>query len=114
MEESSRMRTYIIRKLLWFPIMLLAISFLSFLAVGLVTESNVNQIVIYVNGEEGPDSANTKDVIKHQLGIEQPFWLHYLRWMGIVRQENGNFRGILQGSLGEPLYPIKDGRGPRA
>jgi len=40
----------------------------------------------------------------HRLGNDQPIWLHYLRWMGFVKQPDGSFRGVIQGYLGQSLW----------
>jgi hypothetical protein len=42
--------------------------------------------------------------VEHQLGLDQPFHIHYLRWMGLVKQEDGQYHGVLQGDLGDSLW----------
>ena len=84
--------------------MLLAISVLSFLAVGLVQNSGIDYIMSNVSGGVSFDYGAAEIDLRHHLGIDHPMWLHYLRWMGIVKQEDGQFRGILEGNLGESLF----------
>jgi ABC-type dipeptide/oligopeptide/nickel transport system permease component len=91
------MKKDIIRRLLLVPPMLLVISILSFLAIGLVPRSNFDLISI-------SDDSPTPDELWHRLDNDQPIWLHYLRWMGIVKQPDGSFRGILEGYLGQSIW----------
>jgi len=46
----------------------------------------------------------SEEVLRHQLGLDVPVPTQYGRWVGVVRQEDGNFNGILQGSLGTSLW----------
>jgi len=98
------MRTYITGRLLLALIMLVAISILSFLVVGLAPYSGIDVIMSNVSGGAVYDYQAAEIDLRHSLGIDQPVWLHYLRWIGLVRQEDGRFRGILEGNLGRSLF----------
>jgi ABC-type dipeptide/oligopeptide/nickel transport system permease component len=96
------MKTFIFKKLLMVILMFIVISILAFLAIGLILRSNFDLISI-------SDDSPTPDELWHRLGNDQPIWLHYLRWMGIAKQPDGNFRGILEGDLGQSLWSPQDG-----
>ena len=42
--------------------------------------------------------------IRHNLGLDQPFWVYYARWLGVMKQEDGRFSGVLEGDLGQSLW----------
>ncbi len=42
--------------------------------------------------------------LRHQLGLDPPIHIHYLRWMGMMKQEDGKYGGVLQGNLGDSLW----------
>lgn len=43
-------------------------------------------------------------IIRHSLGLNQPIHIHYLRWMGLMKQEDGQYRGVFQGDLGHSIW----------
>ncbi len=98
------MRVLIVRRLQLVPPMLLAISILSFLPVGLSPDSGIDYIMSNLTGGPGFDFRAAEIDLRHHLGLDQPISLHYLRWMGIVKQPDGKFRGVLEGDLGQSLF----------
>jgi len=42
--------------------------------------------------------------LERQLGLDVPLMHQYGRWMGVVPQADGNFRGVFQGDLGSSLW----------
>ena len=104
------MKAYAIRRLLLVPPMLLTISILSFLAGALVPQTQFHMMVeqqtpsLPASGWI-PNLAEKEAEISHQLGNDQPIWLHYLRWIGVVKQQDGELRGVLEGDLGQSLFP---------
>ena len=95
------MKNYILGRLIRVPPMLLGITVLSFLVVTLVPKYTINPMVTVFPQTPGITEAE----IAHRLGTDQPIWLHYLRWMGVVWQEDGRFRGVLEGDLGRSWLP---------
>ena len=93
-----------LKKLLAAVSILLAISVLSFLVVGIPSESGIDFIMSNVSGGASFDYETAEIELRHQLGVDQPIWLHYLRWMGLMKQEGGQFRGIIEGDLGQSLF----------
>jgi hypothetical protein len=77
------------------------ITVISFL-VGRCPESEIDKImstISYVGSE-----AETRASIRHAMGTDQPIHLHYLRWLGIWPQENGQFQGVMEGYLGDEAW----------
>jgi len=53
----------------------------------------------------------TVEYVSQQLGMDEPIYIQYGRWLGIVPQEDGEIKGVLQGDLGNSLWvrtPILD------
>jgi len=64
-------------------------------------------------GSEGgyPDVEVARQAIEHRLGLDVSIPVQYGRWMGVIPQEDGSFRGVLQGNLGNSLWkgtPVKE------
>ncbi len=103
------MRTYIIKRLLLvIPTMILA-SLIIFCGMRLIPGSAIDLMV----REAGIGSYGKVDraSIEQALGLDQPVYVQYGRWVGVVRDADGNFSGILQGSLGNSLWegtPVLD------
>ncbi len=95
------MKVYVIRRLLQVPPMLLAITVLAFMVI------RVGPVSEILNRESPPDPtppATIEARVRHWLGTDQPVWLHYLRWPGVMKQEDGRFSGVLEGDLGQSLW----------
>jgi len=45
-----------------------------------------------------------RETIAHELGLDQPIYVQYGRWLGVVPQGDGNFSGIFQGDFGKSLW----------
>jgi ABC-type dipeptide/oligopeptide/nickel transport system permease component len=82
---------------MWF-----AITIISFLATRCVTDSAINHII---SDSPIPEMDMTaKPVLRHLFGLDQPIHIHYLRWMGLVKQEDGHYHGVFQGNLGHSVW----------
>jgi len=62
--------------------------------------------MIVINTVSGPETDYDEISFElwHRLGNDQPIVLHYLRWMGLMKQEDGLYHGVLQGDLGQSLW----------
>ncbi len=94
------MRVYSTRRLLRVPLMLMAITVVAFAALRFPPVSNV---VLMIEVYPQPDETLVARV-EHMLGRDQSVWLHYARWLGVARQEDGGFSGILEGDLGRSVW----------
>jgi|WetSurMetagenome_2_1015567.scaffolds.fasta_scaffold191867_1 hypothetical protein len=77
------------------------ITIISFMAIVCVTESDINQIIADTTT---PTKNQIMPYLVQVLGLNQPIHIHYLRWMGLMKQEDGQYKGVLQGNLGESLW----------
>ena len=85
------MKRYILRRLLWLVPVLFLISFFSF---SLMHLSPGDPAVLYLS--QGGDAPNPEavELLREQLGLNQPFLVQYGRWLA----------GVLQGDLGVSIF----------
>ena len=93
------MRTYIIRRLLLMIPTLFIASLIVFFAVRLIP----GDIIDMMMAEVQTVSIIDKTALEQELGLDVPIVTQYGRWMGVWPQEDGSFRGIFQGNLGNSL-----------
>ena len=85
------MRTYIIRRLLLAIPTVFLVSFMVFLTIRLIPGSIVDLMLNQYQWVTNMDI----NVIKHNLGMDVPIYIQYLRWMGNI---------ILHGDFGKSLW----------
>jgi ABC-type dipeptide/oligopeptide/nickel transport system permease component len=100
--EIRTKRTYLIRRLLQVAHMWLAITVVSFMATRCVPDSTIDRIIADVPIPEV--DIKMKPILRHLLGLDQPIHIHYLRWMGFMKQEDGQYHGVLEGDLGHSVW----------
>jgi peptide/nickel transport system permease protein len=98
------MRTYIIRRLLRLLPTILLVTIIVFLTVRFVPGSLIDLLASQQAGEAAVDPEEIADQIRRDLGLDQPVWKQYLRWLGAWQQDDGTFSGVVQGDLGESLW----------
>ncbi len=81
------MSRYLIRRLLQMIPLLLGISILSFL---IIKAAPGDPLVVYIDPNKPPPSAEDMNRLRAQLGLDQPVPVQYVRWLG----------NALQGDLG--------------
>jgi len=89
------MFAYIIRRLLLLIPSLVLVSWLVFGLVTLMPGDVIDAIQGY-----SPDLQINRPALERELGLDQPIYIQYARWMGFLPQRDGNFSGVLQGTLG--------------
>ena len=89
------MRAYIIRRLLILLPTLFVATFLIFFAVRLVPGDAIDAMLAEPGAEEIDRAA-----VERALGLDAPVLIQYGRWLGVVRQADDSFSGILQGVFG--------------
>jgi peptide/nickel transport system permease protein len=82
---------------------LLLITIAVFLSVRFIP-GNVIDLMVAQMGLTDGTSQDARIYIEQELGLNVPLPLQYVRWLGVVPQENGEFRGLLQGDLGKSLW----------
>ena len=97
------MTSYVIRRLLLFIPTLLAVTVLVFFSVRFVP-GNVIDMMVAQLGPTGETTEVNRAELEKALGLDVPIPLAYVRWLGVAPQENGQFRGVIQGDLGKSLF----------
>ena len=108
------MRAYIARRLLIaLPTLLLAT-----IVVFVLTELMPGDIIDAMRAAAGGDTELDRAALEKSLGLDAPLYIAYGRFLGVVPQVDGDFRGLLQGNLGtswyqkEPVAKLIAGRWP--
>ncbi len=79
--------SYVVQRLLTFPLILLGVSVLVFVSIRLVPG---DAITAMLGTEAGLLTPDQRAALAAYFGIDQPVWAQYLRWLG----------GLVQGDLG--------------
>lgn len=89
---------YVIRRILWLPIILFIVSFITFLLFRVVPG---DPIMVILGDRYEPDSIATIN-LRHELGYDQPIIVQYTKYMG----------GVLRGDFGKSskhgMLPVRD------
>ena len=98
------MRAYIVRRLLLIIPTLFLVTVIVFLTVRFIPGDLIDLMAADVEGQGEVTPEEIAEMIRHDLGLDQPILLQYLRWLGAWQQEDGTFSGILEGNLGASLW----------
>jgi peptide/nickel transport system permease protein len=82
---------------------LLVVSLVAFLSVRFIP-GNVVDIMLAQAAGSSSITAESRQTLIHAMGLDVPLPIQYGRWLGVLPQEDGQFRGILEGSLGTSLW----------
>ncbi len=99
------MRAYIIRRLLLFIPTMFLVSFLIFFPIRFIP-GDVVQIMVAEHEwqiEVGKEE-EAIEVVRKELGLDVPVLTQYGRWLGVVRDQDGEYAGLFQGNLGRSLW----------
>ena len=94
------MNSYVARRLLLAIPTIFLITVIVFLTIRMVPGSVVDMMASNLQISNALD----KQAIEQQLGLDEPIVTQYLRWLGVIRDRDGSFDGLLQGSLGRSLW----------
>ncbi len=100
------MRAYVIRRLLLIVPTLLAVTIAVFMTVRFIPGSTIDLMIAEIQSTGGAD-ADPKAMeafLRHELGLDKPIPVQYLRWLGVIKQDDGRFSGVLEGDLGHSLW----------
>jgi peptide/nickel transport system permease protein len=89
------MRAYVIRRVLVLIPTLLLVTIFIFFLIRLIP-GDVIDMMLAQAGDAGVD----REALEKQLGLDAPQIVQYGRWLGVLRQPDGRFAGLLQGDLG--------------
>jgi peptide/nickel transport system permease protein len=93
------MRTYIIRRILLIIPTLFMASLIVFFAVRLIP----GDIIDIMMAEVSTVSVIDKSALEAELGLDVPIIEQYGRWIGVWPHDDGSFKGLVQGDLGNSL-----------
>jgi ABC-type dipeptide/oligopeptide/nickel transport system permease component len=98
--------SYIAKKIITASTMLWGITVVSFLVARIIPDSVIVKLVSenHVQGIVGYSVDEIKTIIIHAYGLDQPIQIHYLRWMGLMIQEDSQYHGVFQGDLGYSIW----------
>ena len=101
------MTAYAIRRLVLIIPTLILVTLIVFMLVRFIPGTALDQMVMQMSeySEYGRDL--NVDLLKEQLGLDQPVHIQYGRWAGFLPQEDGKFRGVLEFNLGDSLWMNK-------
>ncbi|GAI77022.1 unnamed protein product, partial [marine sediment metagenome] len=94
------MRAYIIRRLLLVIPTIFLVTILVFFVIRLIPGDIIDQMV----RERTFLTAEDRAILEQAMGLDVPIHVQYARWIGVVRDADDNFNGLLQGSLGNSLF----------
>ncbi len=100
------MLAYIVRRVLLAILTIWAITVLSFIIIQLPPGDYVTSYIAAMSASGSAVSQAEADALREQLGLNQPIYVQYLKWMGLILQ--GNF-----GMAMEWARPVRDVIGDR-
>jgi peptide/nickel transport system permease protein len=83
---------------------LFIVSIVVFLVVRLIPGDAVDAIVAKMRVTGGGTVSVDREAVEHMLGLDVAVHVQYGRWLGLLPQEDGRYRGILQGHLGKSFW----------
>ncbi|MBN1546609.1 MAG: ABC transporter permease [Syntrophaceae bacterium] len=93
------MRAYVIRRILVLIPTILMVTLIIFFLIRLIPGDLVDMIQA-----QSIDSAVDREALEEALGLDAPLIVQYGRWLGVVPQPDGKFRGLFQGDLGSSAW----------
>lgn len=96
------MREYILRRLLIIPIIIVGVSFLTFLTFRIIPG---DAAVLICGFSCTPETLRD---IRHDLALDEPWYDQYGQWLGVVKDEDGEYSGIFEGNLGTSFFTDLD------
>ncbi len=94
------MKSYVVKRIL---LIIPTIFLISVIIFGLIRAVPGN-VVDMMTAQLGSYRQIDREEIEQKLGLDQPVYKQYGRWLGVVPDEDGELNGILQGNFGESLW----------
>ena len=98
------MRAYVIRRLLLTAPTLLMVTLIVFMLVRFIPGDVIDMMIAQMQESSGMGAELTEEYLEEALGLNEPLMVQYGRWLGVVPQKTGEYKGILQFDLGESLW----------
>src|SRR5206468_13083330 len=87
--EAPHMVSFMVRRLILAVFTTIAISILSFLIIHLPPGDYVTTYIAQQAANGGSVSEQAAQALRAQYGLDQPVWVQYFKWMGLIA--SGNF-----------------------
>jgi peptide/nickel transport system permease protein len=85
---------YLVRRLILAALTVWAVSVLAFVIIQLPPGDYITSYIAQMSASGSSVSQQDADALRHEYGLDQPVWIQYLRWMGMVLR--GNFGMALE------------------
>jgi peptide/nickel transport system permease protein len=92
------MREYIIRRLLLVPLIMFGVSLLTFMAFRIIPG---DAAVLICQFNCTPESLAD---IREELGLDEPWYQQYGEWLGVLKNDNGEFSGVFELDFGDSFF----------
>jgi peptide/nickel transport system permease protein len=96
------MLAYLVRRLILAVLTSLAVSVLAYVVIELPPGDYITSYIAQMSSSGSFVSAQEAEALRRQYGLDQPIYIQYLRWMGMVLQ--GNFGMAMEYT--RPVYEV--------
>jgi len=83
------------------------ITIVVFLLVRFIPGDVIDMMLAQMSEQSGMGAELTAEYLRQAMGLDQPLFVQYGRWMGFLQNTDGDFKGVIQGYLGESLWKNK-------
>jgi peptide/nickel transport system permease protein len=101
------MTAYIIRRLSLVIPTMLVVTIVVFLSVRFIPGDVIDMMIAQM-GSSGSVSNLDRQYLEKAMGLDVPIHVQYFRWLGVAPQDDGQFRGLLEGNIGKSLWKQQD------
>jgi peptide/nickel transport system permease protein len=98
------MRAYLIRRFFLAIPTLFLVTLIVFVLVRFIPGDVIDMMINEMGEASGMGSELNAEYLREELGLNDPLFVQYGRWLGVVPQKTGEYSGILQFDLGESLW----------
>ncbi len=97
------MTAYAVRRLTLIVPTMFVVTLVVFLSVRFIP-GDVIDVMIAQMGSSGSVSGLSRQSLEKAMGLDVPISIQYGRWLGVMPQEDGGYRGLVQGDTGKSLW----------
>jgi peptide/nickel transport system permease protein len=97
------MAAYAVRRLALMIPTMFVVTLIVFLSVRFIP-GDVIDVMISQMGSSGSVTGLNRESLRQAMGLDVPMPVQYVRWLGVAPQDDGSFRGLLQGDVGTSLW----------
>lgn len=95
------MAKYILKRIIYMVIVFFAVSLVMYAVYNLIPGDPAMQELEPFRGKmQAAEFQARYQILRQQMGLDDPLLVRYARWMGLIKDVDGTFNGILQGNFG--------------